>query len=35
MKGYVCESCLECGNFTIVRNGTRLKCDTCNGTTSA
>jgi len=26
---------LECGNFTIVRNGTRLKCDTCNGTTSA
>jgi ribonucleoside-diphosphate reductase alpha chain len=33
MKGYVGESCPECGNFTMVRNGTCLKCDTCGGTT--
>ncbi|MCW5716692.1 MAG: vitamin B12-dependent ribonucleotide reductase [Bauldia sp.] len=33
MKGYVGESCPECGNFTLVRNGTCLKCDTCGGTT--
>ncbi len=26
MKGYVGESCPECGNFTMVRNGTCLKC---------
>ena len=26
------ESCTECGNFTLVRNGTCLKCDTCGGT---
>jgi hypothetical protein len=32
-EGYVGESCPECGNFTMVRNGTRLKCDTCGGTT--
>jgi ribonucleoside-diphosphate reductase alpha chain len=32
MKGYVGESCGECGNFTMVRNGTCLKCDTCGGT---
>jgi ribonucleoside-diphosphate reductase alpha chain len=32
MKGYVGESCSECGNFTMVRNGTCLKCDTCGGT---
>jgi predicted RNA-binding Zn-ribbon protein involved in translation (DUF1610 family) len=25
MKGYVGESCPECGNFTMVRNGTCLK----------
>ena len=28
-KGYVGEACPECGNFTMVRNGTCLKCDTC------
>jgi ribonucleoside-diphosphate reductase alpha chain len=32
-KGYVGESCSECGNFTLVRNGTCLKCDTCGSTT--
>jgi ribonucleoside-diphosphate reductase alpha chain len=32
-KGYIGESCNECGNFTLVRNGTCLKCDTCGGTT--
>jgi ribonucleoside-diphosphate reductase alpha chain len=33
MKGYVGEACPECANFTMVRNGTCLKCDTCGGTT--
>ncbi|RDE09223.1 vitamin B12-dependent ribonucleotide reductase [Pelagibacterium lacus] len=33
MKGYVGESCSECQNFTLVRNGTCLKCDTCGSTT--
>ena len=33
MKGYVGESCPECQNFTLVRNGTCLKCDTCGSTT--
>ncbi len=32
-KGYVGEACPECANFTLVRNGTCLKCDTCGGTT--
>ncbi len=32
-KGYVGESCPDCGNFTMVRNGTCLKCDTCGSTT--
>ena len=32
-KGYVGESCPECANFTLVRNGTCLKCDTCGSTT--
>ncbi len=32
LKGYVGESCGECGNFTLVRNGTCLKCDTCGAT---
>jgi len=31
-KGYEGECCGECGNFTLVRNGTCLKCDTCGGT---
>ncbi|WP_034998689.1 vitamin B12-dependent ribonucleotide reductase [Beijerinckia mobilis] len=33
MKGYTGDSCTECGNFTLVRNGTCLKCDTCGATT--
>jgi ribonucleoside-diphosphate reductase alpha chain len=32
MKGYEGDSCGECGNFTLVRNGTCLKCATCGGT---
>jgi hypothetical protein len=32
VKGYEGESCRECGNFTLLRNGTCLKCDTCGGT---
>jgi ribonucleoside-diphosphate reductase alpha chain len=32
MKGYEGDSCGECGNFTLLRNGTCLKCDTCGGT---
>jgi ribonucleoside-diphosphate reductase alpha chain len=32
MKGYEGDSCGECGNFTMVRNGTCLKCDTCGAT---
>lgn len=33
MRGYEGDDCPECGNFTLVRNGTCLKCDTCGGTT--
>jgi ribonucleoside-diphosphate reductase alpha chain len=32
-KGYEGEACGDCGNFTLVRNGTCLKCDTCGSTT--
>jgi ribonucleoside-diphosphate reductase alpha chain len=32
MKGYEGDACGSCGNFTLVRNGTCLKCDTCGGT---
>ena len=32
LKGYEGENCSECGNFTMVRNGTCLKCDTCGST---
>jgi ribonucleoside-diphosphate reductase alpha chain len=32
MKGYEGDPCNECGNFTLVRNGTCLKCNTCGGT---
>jgi ribonucleoside-diphosphate reductase alpha chain len=32
IRGYEGEDCRECGNFTLVRNGTCLKCDTCGGT---
>ncbi len=33
LKGYSGDACGECGNFTLVRNGTCLKCDTCGNTT--
>jgi len=33
MRGYEGDSCGECGNFTLVRNGTCLKCQTCGSTT--
>ncbi len=33
MQGYEGEACSECGNYTLVRNGTCMKCNTC-GTTS-
>ncbi|GAB1716341.1 MAG: ribonucleoside-diphosphate reductase class II [Nitrobacter sp.] len=32
-KGYVGDMCAECSSFTLVRNGTCLKCDTCGSTT--
>ena len=32
LRGYVGEACPDCANFTLVRNGTCLKCDTCGGT---
>jgi ribonucleoside-diphosphate reductase alpha chain len=31
-KGYEGDACGECGNFTLVRNGTCMKCVTCGGT---
>ncbi len=33
LKGYEGDSCDDCGNFTLVRNGTCLKCVTCGSTT--
>ena len=32
MKGYEGDACGDCGNFTLVRNGTCMKCDTCGAT---
>jgi ribonucleoside-diphosphate reductase alpha chain len=32
MKGYEGDACGECGNFTLVRNGTCMKCVTCGST---
>ncbi len=32
MKGYEGDACGECGNFTLVRNGTCMKCNTCGST---
>ena len=32
IKGFEGEACGECGNFTLVRNGTCMKCNTCGGT---
>jgi ribonucleoside-diphosphate reductase alpha chain len=31
-KGYEGDACLECGQFTLVRNGTCLKCMSCGAT---
>ena len=33
LQGYEGESCPECHNFTLVRNGTCMKCDSCGSTT--
>ncbi len=32
IRGYEGDACGECGNFTLVRNGTCLKCVTCGAT---
>ena len=32
MQGYTGNMCMECQNFTMVRNGTCEKCDTCGST---
>ncbi len=32
LQGYEGDSCGECGNFTLVRNGTCLKCNSCGST---
>ncbi len=32
LQGYAGDACGECGNFTMVRNGTCLKCVTCGST---
>ena len=32
MRGYEGDMCSECGSFTMVRNGTCLKCETCGAT---
>jgi ribonucleoside-diphosphate reductase alpha chain len=33
LKGYEGDPCPSCANFTLVRSGTCLKCDTCGSTT--
>ncbi|MDR3145940.1 MAG: adenosylcobalamin-dependent ribonucleoside-diphosphate reductase [Treponema sp.] len=33
IKGYDGDPCPACGSFTMVRNGTCMKCETCGGTT--
>ena len=32
MQGYEGDACGDCGNYTLVRNGTCMKCNTCGGT---
>jgi ribonucleoside-diphosphate reductase alpha chain len=32
MKGFEGDACGTCGNFTLVRNGTCMKCNTCGST---
>jgi ribonucleoside-diphosphate reductase alpha chain len=31
-KGYSGDACTTCGQFTLIRNGTCLKCDSCGAT---
>ncbi|PZR56115.1 MAG: vitamin B12-dependent ribonucleotide reductase [Candidatus Meridianibacter frigidus] len=31
-KGYCGDACMDCGQFTLIRNGTCLKCDSCGAT---
>ena len=33
MKGYEGVACDSCGNFSLIRSGTCMRCDTCGGTT--
>jgi ribonucleoside-diphosphate reductase alpha chain len=33
LQGYTGDACGECGNYTLVRNGTCLKCNSCGATT--
>ena len=33
LKGFEGDPCNECGSFTLVRNGTCLKCNNCGSTT--
>ncbi len=32
LQGYTGDACGDCGSFTLVRNGTCLKCETCGAT---
>jgi ribonucleoside-diphosphate reductase alpha chain len=32
IKGYEGDPCSSCGSFTLVRNGTCMKCDSCGST---
>lgn len=32
IQGYEGDACGDCGNYTLVRNGTCMKCNTCGGT---
>lgn len=32
-RGYTGDACPECGHFTLIRNGTCQKCDSCGATT--
>ena len=33
LKGYEGDACPECGQFTLLRNGSCMKCDSCGATT--
>jgi ribonucleoside-diphosphate reductase alpha chain len=32
LQGYTGDACPECGSFTMARNGSCSKCDTCGAT---